>query len=110
MTHTFLVLAQVGPGSINMLFMLGMVVVMYFFMLRPQIKKQKEQKAFSANIAVGETIITIGGVYGKITRINPDGTIQIEADRSSFMTIEASAISMEMTTAMQKRNATAVKP
>lgn len=93
------------PGGLEPLFMLGFIAILYFFMLRPQSKKQKEQKAFSKNIEVGQKVVTIGGIHGKISKINDDGSIALECDRNSFMTIEASAISMDMTVAMQKRNA-----
>jgi preprotein translocase subunit YajC len=72
-------------------------------MLRPQSKKQKEQKKFEQDINVGDKIITIGGIHGKISKKNTDGTYSVEGERNSYMTIEASAISMEMTMAYRKK-------
>ena len=103
MTNTLLFILAQAPGALNPLFLVGMVVVMYFFMLRPQMKKQKEAKAFSASTAVGDKIVTIGGVHGKIMKINDDTSILLEGERNTSFTIEASAISMEMTKALQKR-------
>ncbi len=102
-SNTLIFILAQAPGAFSPLFLVGMVLVMYFFMLRPQMKKQKEAKAFSASTAVSDKIVTIGGVHGKIVKINADGTYQIECERNSVLTIEASAISMEMTRAMQKR-------
>jgi preprotein translocase subunit YajC len=97
------VLAQAGGGMIQPLFLLGFVAILYFFMLRPQAKKQKEQAAFSKNMSVGDKVVTIGGIHGKISRVNEDGTYALEGDRNTFFTVEASAISMEMTTAYRKK-------
>jgi preprotein translocase subunit YajC len=90
-------------GGFEPLFLLGFVAILYFFMLRPQSKKQKEQKKFGEDINVGDKIITIGGIHGKISKKNADGTYSLEGERNSFMTIEASAISMEMTMAYRKK-------
>jgi preprotein translocase subunit YajC len=99
-----------APGASPMpslLIMVGMIVVMYFFMIRPQAKRAKEQKKFAESISVGEKIITSAGIHGTINRINDDGTLQIEVGRGLFMTIERSAVSMEMTAAYKKKNETA---
>jgi preprotein translocase subunit YajC len=76
---------------------------MYFFMIRPQAKRAKEQKKFGENIGVGERIVTSAGIHATITRMNDDGTVQIEVSRGNFMVIERSAISMEMTSAFRKK-------
>lgn len=91
-------------GSFSLLFMVGMIAVMYFFMIRPQAKRAKEQKKFSESISVGEDIVTTAGIHGRIQRTNENGTLQIEISRNTYMTIERSAISMEMTTAFRKKN------
>jgi preprotein translocase subunit YajC len=96
------------PGGLEPIFMLGFIAILYFFMLRPQAKKQKEQKAFGTKLAAGEKVVTIGGIHGKIIKMNDDGSLQLECDRNTFMTIEASAVSMEMTNALTKRNAPVV--
>jgi preprotein translocase subunit YajC len=91
-------------GGFEPIFLLGFVAILYFFMMRPQAKKQKELKAFSANLKEGDKIVTIGGIHGKITKINADTSIQIECDRNTTMTIESSSVSLDMTQAMRKRN------
>jgi preprotein translocase subunit YajC len=98
--------AQQSPmgGMFTPLFMVGMIAVMYFFMIRPQAKRAKEQKKFGESIAVGEDIVTTAGIHGKINRANENGTLQIEISRNTYMTIERSAVSMEMTTAFRKKN------
>ena len=95
---------QPGGGYFSLLFMVGMIAVMYFFMIRPQAKRAKEQKKFSESIATGEQIVTTAGIHGRINRANEDGTLQIEISRNTYMTIERSAVSMEMTNAFRKKN------
>lgn len=87
----------------SLLFMVGMIVVMYFFMIRPQAKRAKEQKKFSENLNPGEKIVTTAGIHGVIRRANEDGTLQVEVSHGTFLTIERSAVSMELTAAYRKR-------
>lgn len=97
--------AQPGSGGAMMPIMLiGMIAVMYFFMIRPQQKRAKEQKKFAESMNTGDKIVTASGIHGRITRVNEDGTVIIEVDRNTNLTIDRSAISMEMTTAYQKRS------
>ncbi len=96
-----------GGGMMSLLFMVGMIAVMYFFMIRPQAKRAKEQKKFSESIAAGEKIVTSAGIHGSIMRTNEDGTLQLEVSRGTFITIDRSAVSMEMTQAYRKRTGTA---
>ena len=109
--ETILLQAAPGGGSpyFSLLFMVGMIAVMYFFLIRPQAKRAKEQKKFAESISVGEKVITSAGIHGVINRVNEDGTLQVEVGRGTFLTIERSAVSMEMTAAYRKKaeNATA---
>ncbi|MFT7344983.1 MAG: preprotein translocase subunit YajC [Lentimonas sp.] len=66
------------------------LVVFYFFMIRPQMKKQKELKKFRENLAKGQKIVTIGGVHGKILKLE-DATAVIESEGATLR-IEKSAI------------------
>ena len=72
--------------------MLGlMLVVFYFFMIRPQMKKQKEQKAFRENLKAGDKVVTIGGIHGKILEVT-DTTVLINSEGTKLR-MEKSAIS-----------------
>ncbi len=104
---TIMLQAAGGNPTISIVMMVGMVVVMYFFMIRPQAKRSKEQKAFSESINTGEKVITTAGIHGTINRINEDGTIQLEIARGTFIIIDRSAVSMEMTTTHRKKTETA---
>jgi preprotein translocase subunit YajC len=73
------------------LIMLVMIlVVFYFFMIRPQMKKQKELKKFRENLKVGDKVVTIGGVHGKILEIS-ESTILVNSEGSKIR-FEKSAI------------------
>jgi preprotein translocase subunit YajC len=91
---------SMGP---SLFIMVGMIVVMYFFMIRPQAKRAKEAKKFAEGTNVGDKIITTAGIHATISRINDDGTLKVEVSNGTFMTIERSAISMEMTAAYRKK-------
>jgi preprotein translocase subunit YajC len=88
---------QEGVGSLaNMLPFLAIIVVFYFFMIRPQMKRQKKEKAFQAEIKKGTKVVTSSGIHGKIAEINAaDNTITIETGAGKIK-FENSAISMEL--------------
>ncbi|MGY8954520.1 MAG: preprotein translocase subunit YajC [Flavobacteriales bacterium] len=82
-------------GDYSTLLMFGMIaIVFYFFMIRPQMKKQKEQKQFKSAVKKGDKIVTIGGIHAKIKEVN-ETTVMVETDGGAKMRIEKSAISMD---------------
>lgn len=72
------------------------IAVFYFFMIRPQLKKAKDQKKFKEQIKKGDKIITIGGIHAKIAEIS-ETTFIIEVEGGNRLKIEKSAVSMENT-------------
>ncbi len=99
--NTLIILqAQAQGGSSSFLIMMGlMLVVMYVFMIRPQQKKMKLHKKFIDNIAKGESIVTTGGIHGKVVSLNEGSTIVIESE-GTRLKIEKSSISNEMSAAL----------
>ena len=81
-----------GPdGSLMWIMLIAMFVIMYFFMIRPQNKKQKEIANFRKNLEVGQSVITAGGIYGKIKELEDNAVIveiasgvKIKVDRNSI--------------------------
>lgn len=63
----------------NLIMIVLMIGVFYFFMIRPQMKKQKELKKFRENLATGDKVVTIGGIHGKILEV-ADSTILISSE------------------------------
>lgn len=73
-----------------------MFVVVYFFMIRPQQKRQKLEKQFESELKIGDKVITKSGLHGKIAEIaEGTGTVVIET-MAGKLKMERSAISMEM--------------
>jgi preprotein translocase subunit YajC len=70
-----------------------MFIIMYFFMIRPQVKKAKEAKKFQDSIAVGDKIVTVGGIHGKVIEVD-DTTVVIGLDQGR-MRIEKAALSAD---------------
>lgn len=80
---------------IMMVLMFG---ILYFFMIRPQQKKAKDQKKFTEEIKKGDYVVTIGGVHGRIAEVEDD-TFIVEVERGARIKFSKSAVSMESTKA-----------
>lgn len=86
--------AQQGGGDWTMLAMMGgMFVIMYFFMIRPQMKKAKEAKKYQDGIQVGDKIVTLGGIHGKVIEVD-DTSVVLSLDQGR-MRIEKAALSAD---------------
>ncbi len=97
---------QGGQGQspyFSLIFILLLIAVFYFFMIRPQMKKQKEQSKFKESIQKGDKVVTIGGIHGKIVEIT-DKTFVIEVEGGMKIKIEKSAVSLESTLAAYKKS------
>jgi len=81
-----------GAGIMDFLPMIAIAFVFYFFMIRPQMKRSKEAKAFRESLAVGDKIITSGGIHGKVLDIN-DTTVLISTEGGKLR-LEKSAVTM----------------
>ena len=93
MNLLFVFLQAGGGGDYSFLIMMvAIFAIMYFFMIRPQNKKQKEIANFRKNLEVGQEVITAGGIYGKIKEIE-DNTVPL-----SFTPIRSSSGSSEVNT------------
>ncbi|CAN5141225.1 hypothetical protein BH23BAC1_BH23BAC1_01230 [soil metagenome] len=78
----------------NLLLIGGIAIVFYFFMIRPQQKKQKDQKSFIESIKKGDQVVTIGGLHGRVFVVDDD-TVTLEIDKGTKMKFEKTAISLE---------------
>jgi preprotein translocase subunit YajC len=89
-------------GMLPQLLMFGAIIlVFYFFMIRPQQKKMRDQKKFREELTKGMTVVTIGGLHGKLVAID-DETITLEVDKGIRLTFDKASVSMEATTRVQK--------
>jgi preprotein translocase subunit YajC len=87
--------AQSSPFSMLVPLLLIMVVF-YFFLIRPQMKRQKELKNFRDTLKKGDHIITAGGIYGKINNIT-DNVITIDAGNNVLLKVDKSAVLRDTT-------------
>lgn len=93
-----------GGGMMNIIMMVAIVVVFYFFMIRPQMKKAKDQKKYIEGLKKGDKILTIGGIYGKITDVRDDGTLIMEVEDGTKMKISKNAISNEASATLNQQS------
>lgn len=78
-----------------------MFVVLYFFMIRPQQKRAKQEKEFENNLKVGDRIITKSGIHGKVAELS-EGTVVIET-MAGKLKMERSAISLELSSKLNDK-------
>lgn len=78
-----------------------MFAVIYFFMIRPQQKKAKQEKEFENTLKIGDRIITKSGLHGKVVEL-AEATVIIET-MSGKLKLERSAISMELSASLLKK-------
>lgn len=76
--------------------MILIFVVAYFFMIRPQMKRQKDEKKFSAELKRGDRVITKSGLHGKVVDLNDENSSCVLETMSGKLKFDRSAISMEM--------------
>ncbi|MDV7396673.1 preprotein translocase subunit YajC [Arthrospira platensis SPKY1] len=88
-------------GIQNLLPFLLMFAVIYFFMIRPQQKRAKQEKSFEESLKVGDRIITKSGIHGKVAELS-EGTVVVET-MAGKLKMERSAISMELSAKLQEK-------
>jgi len=94
--------AESGSGFTTIGFFVLFFVILYFFMIRPQTKKAKDQKNFLNEIKAGDRVVTVGGIHGKVLKVDED-TYLVEVDGNTKLRIEKSVISLDFTKAMMDR-------
>ncbi|HKC31424.1 MAG TPA: preprotein translocase subunit YajC [Burkholderiales bacterium] len=81
------------PGYIGFLPIILMFVLLYFLMIRPQMKRSKEQKQMVEALQKGDEVITAGGVLGRITRIG-DAYVSLEVAPNTEISVQRTAVQM----------------
>jgi len=89
---------------ISMLPLLLIFVVFWFFILRPQMKKQKQQSKFADELAKGQEVVTSSGILGKINRIDGE-IVHLEIANKTIVRITKGSVSRELTEAVEKNKA-----
>jgi preprotein translocase subunit YajC len=98
----FITLLQAAPaaqqgGGMSMWIMLALIfVVMWFFMIRPQRKQQKELQNFRDGLKKGDKVVTIGGIYGTISEVK-EGYVLMEVDNNVKIRVNKNALVKDFT-------------
>jgi preprotein translocase subunit YajC len=94
------ILLQVGGGMATgqIITMVLIIVVFYFFMIRPQVNKQKDQKKYVEELKKGDRIVTNAGIHGRIIDMN-DTTFLVEIENGK-MRVDKAAISLDASKAL----------
>ena len=93
--QTLLLQAGQDGGLMPQLLMFGAIIlVFYFFMIRPQMKKAKDQKKFVEELKKGDKVVTTAGIHGRIVDLN-ETTIVLEVEGGTKIRFDKSAISLD---------------
>ena len=98
MIPTIILQATSSSSWPSMIFMVAIIGIFYFFMIRPQQKKAKDQKKFVESVKKGDLVVTVGGAYGRVAEIEGD-TFILEFERGARIKFAKSSVSMESTKA-----------
>lgn len=89
------------PGTLNILLFGSIGLVFYFFILRPQSRKAKEQETFWDKLSVGDQVVTNGGIFGKIEKQTKE-TVILNVGGTNTIKFAKTAISMELSKTLGK--------
>ena len=105
MTLTTILLQTGTTGSngwMSIIMMVALVAIFYFFMIRPQQKRQKEIAKFRQNLTTNDKVVTAGGIYGKIKEVK-DTYVLIEVDNNVHIRVDKSMIMKDPTDLPQQK-------
>ena len=89
-----------GSGMMSILMIVALIAIFYFFMIRPQSKKQKEIKKFRDAMQKGDKVTTAGGIHGKIKEIK-ENVIILQIDDNVKITIDKAMVSPSASDAVE---------
>ena len=88
------IILQAQAGGNPLIFFVLIFGVFWFFMIRPQVKKQKAERKFREQIKKGDKVVTSGGIHGKVSSVS-EGTVLLDAGDGIKLKIEKSALSLD---------------
>ena len=105
----FLQISQDGDNSgiMNIVFLVVIFVIFYFFMVRPQNKKRKELQNLRDNLKKGDNVVTIGGIHGKVVDVK-ETTVVINIDANTKIKVDKSSISLDSSTKLTEEKQTII--
>lgn|GEM_PF-1757512 len=90
-----------GGGLVSLLPILAMVAIIYFLLIRPQQKEQGRHKRMVENLRQGDEVVTVGGVFGKITSIQGE-RVKLKVDEKTTLTVDKTKVSRMLGSQEQK--------
>ena len=90
-------------GMLNIAFLVAIFVIFYFFMIRPQNKKRKELQNMRESVKKGDSVVTIGGIHGKVAEVK-ENTIILSVDANTKIKVDKSSVSMDDSTKLTEEN------
>ena len=91
-----ILLQSFGSGLAQLFFPIAIVVVAYFFILRPEQTRRKKQTQFIVSLKEGDKVVTAGGLHGKVVSVEGD-VVTLDVDRGTKIKFDKNSISFEMT-------------
>jgi preprotein translocase subunit YajC len=90
-----------GGGLVSLLPILAMVAIIYFLLIRPQQKEQAKHKKMVESLRQGDEVVTVGGIFGKITTIQGD-RIKVKVDEKTTLTVDKTKVARLLGSQEQK--------
>ena len=94
------ILLQAESGGNPLIFFVLVFGVFWFFMIRPQVKKQKQERKFREELKKGDKVITSGGLHGKVVEVS-EKTVKLDVGSSTVLKFDKSWISAELSSAKE---------
>ena len=96
--------AQSGSGMSMILMMVAIFAIMWFFIIRPQQKKQKEIQQFQNSLTEGTSVVTVGGIYGTVKSIDlTKNTVDVKIARDVVITVDKGYVFKDMANTPMQR-------
>ena len=95
--------AAQGSGMSMIIMMVAIFAIMWFFMIRPQQKKQKEIQKFQNELTEGTEVVTGGGIHGTVKSVDlAKNTVEVKIARDVVVTVEKTSVYKDMASTIQK--------
>jgi len=96
MSTSLILLQSSNAGTLNFIFLGAMLLIFWLFLIRPQAKKQREQRTFMEGLKVDDEVVTSGGILGKIYKIETN-IVTLEVSNKTYIRVTKNVISKELT-------------
>lgn len=92
MLHILLQAAPQGGATGNFILLIGIMAIFFLFIIRPQMKRQKEARKFREALKKGDSVITLGGIHAKVVEIKENNIVVVEIAKDVHVKVDKSAL------------------